>query len=78
MERICEVCGKPLTAGMTDDLGSFYCCEDCFEKYMDRTYGRNGWRETEDDGIGGYYEAMGESKWEREGTGIYYTEWEDE
>lgn len=78
--RLCEICGKPVHAGMTDDCGSFYVHEECFKEYMDRIFGEGKWRETEDDGEGGFYEAYyeslkGEKTWH--GTSIYYTEWEE-
>lgn len=82
-ERICEVCGKPVIAGMTNDSGDFYCHEECFEKYMDDTYGKHRWMQVNDDGENGYYVAYGvtatDSKIETAifGTGIYYTEWEE-
>lgn len=77
MERTCEVCGKPMTAGMTVDSGFYYCCEDCFPKDMDATYGPGNWKAVEDDGWDGYYMVRREDgTWE--GTGIYYTEWEEE
>ena len=78
-ERTCDVCGKPLTAGMTDGGGFFYCCPECFPKYMDDTFGKDDWKATEDDdddGCGGYYVVKADDgRWE--GTGIFYTEWED-
>lgn len=76
MARICDMCGKEISDGMTDDQGSFYCCQECFTAYMNRDCGEDGWRDVEDDGCGGYYEVRGEDgKWY--GTGIYWTEWED-
>jgi len=75
--RICSVCGRPVYAGMTNADGSFYVHEECFETYMNETYG--AWFEVDDDGCGGYY--MGCEREEPIGpyaTGIFYTEWEDE
>lgn len=61
--------------GMTDLL-DFYCCEDCFESYMDELYGKGNWRMVEDDLCDGYYETFYNGEWA--GTGIFYTEWEDD
>ena len=77
-ERTCIVCGKPLTAGMTDGCGFFYCCPECFPKYMDDTFGKGNWKATEhdDDGCGGYYVVKDDDgHWE--GTGFFYTDWDD-
>jgi len=70
--RICMVCGKPMNDGMTD-LERFYCHEECFEQAMADEFGQ--WREVEDDGCDGYYQAYDarEDRWF--GTGIFYTEW---
>ncbi len=81
MPRTCEVCGKEMYGGMTDDYGDLYVCEECFENYMDMRFGKGKWKSTEDpdeeDGCGGFYLTVDdEGKWE--GTGIYYTEWEDD
>ena len=65
--RICDDCGKVIFKGFTDDDGSFYNCEECFNK--------TDYTAVDDDGYGGFYlDAYGEA------TGIYYTEWyvEDE
>ena len=76
--RICEICGKPVTAGMTDEVGSFYCHEECFEEYMDKTYGKHRWMELgngEEDEYGGYYIVTSDVVGGHEGTGIFYTDW---
>ena len=80
MIRICAVCGKPVTAGMTDVDGNFYVHEgDCFEKYMDDNFGKHRWMEIVDDFEGGYYIASDDSTAAGYyGTGIFYTEWKDE
>lgn len=79
MERICVVCGKPVTTGMTDQEESFYTHEGkCFEKFMDRTYGKHCWMEINDDGENGYYICKDDNVVGGYlGTGIFYTEWED-
>ena len=41
---------------------------------MDKKYGKNKWRETDDDGCEGYYEYLENDNWY--GTGIFWTEWE--
>lgn len=75
-DRICEVCGKPVIAGMTNDSGDFYCHKECFEKYMDDTYGKHRWMQINDDYNGGYYLASDDNlAGGFYGTGIYYTEW---
>ena len=70
--RICDVCGKPMDAGMTD-LDGFYCHEECFEEAMADRFGE--WREVEDDGYDGYYEWYDVRDQTWNGTGIFYTEW---
>ena len=80
--RICEICGKKVIAGMTNDCVDFYVHEGkCFEKYMDKTYGKHKWMELgggEEDGEGGYYIYSEDCAGGYMGTGIYYTEWEEE
>lgn len=80
--RICEVCGRAMTKGMTDDFGTFYAHEGkCFNKYMNRTYGKHRWMQlgaNETDGFGGYYIYTADVVGGFAGTGIYYTEWEEE
>lgn len=83
---LCSVCGKPVLRGMTTDDGDCHIHEDCFEKYMNEMYGKGKWKPIDefpnydysgDDGQGGYYVYLDEdNKWI--GTGIYYTEWEDD
>lgn len=75
-DRICAVCGKPVNAGYTNSDYDFFVHEECFETYMNESYGY--WFRVEDDGCGGYY--MGCEKDEPIGpyaTGIFYTEWEE-
>lgn len=82
MTRPCAICGKQVNAGMTDNAGSFYVHEDCFEEFMNNTFGIHGWMmlggEATDD-FGGYYLV---TDWDEKsgfrGTGIYYTEWEED
>lgn len=75
--RFCEVCGKPYDAGFIAGDGDWYCCEGCFEKTMNKDYGKGKWRETDDEGVnGGFYEYLDDNgKWED--TGIYWTDWND-
>ena len=73
--RFCEECGSPYNMGYTTDGGFWYCCEDCFERVMDKDYGKGKWRASEEVGEWeGWYEALNEDG-EWEDTGIYYTEW---
>lgn len=79
--RYCAHCGKPIECGMTTDDGDFYVHQDCFEEYMNKTYGKGNWKETEDneeDGAGGYYLVRDDENSEWYGSGIYYTEWYDD
>lgn len=73
MIRICNHCGKPMIEGMTD-LEDFYTHEGkCFVEEMNKRYGEDNWKETEDEGYyGGYYEANGDD------TGIFWTTWGDD
>lgn len=82
----CDVCGKPVLCGMTTDDGDFHVHENCFEKYMNNEYGKGKWKAIDkfpdydysgDDGYGGYYCYLDDNN-EWNGTGIYYTEWEDD
>lgn len=77
----CNVCGKPVIFGMTDDYyGGCHVHEECFDNYMNKTYGKGKWKPTEDgeeDEYGGYYLFLN-NKGEWEGTGIFYTEWDDD
>lgn len=78
--RPCAICGKNITktGGMTD--GEMYCCEgDCFQKYMDQTYGKNKWMPLgngEEDEYGGYYIHTADVVGGYQGTGIFWTMWE--
>ena len=79
--RYCTHCGKPIVCGMTTDDGDIYVHEECFEDYMNHTYGKGNWKETEndeDDGAGGYYLVRDDENSEWYGSGIYYTEWYDD
>ena len=82
MRHICNICGKPITCCMTNDNGSFYVCEgECFETYMDETYGKHKWMALgngEQDEYGGYYIAAENVAGGYIGTGIYYTEFDDD
>jgi len=80
--RICATCGKPIEFEcMTDDDGSFYTHEEkCFEEYMDKTYGKHRWMSLGggyEDEYGGYYIHTADVVGGYEGTGIYYTEFDD-
>lgn len=78
MIRKCTVCGKPIRDGMTNDGGDFYIHEECFEKYMDETYGKHKWMEINDDGAGGYYIYSNENVvGGYDATGAYYTDWSE-
>ncbi len=73
--RFCDHCGMPIDEGFMIDDGSFYSCEDCFESIMDKYYGKDKWRDTDDEGEwGGYYEWLkNDGTWED--TGIFWTQW---
>ena len=72
--RFCEECGKPMDEGFLIDDGSFYSCDDCFEEVMDKYYGKNKWRPTDEEGEwGGYYEYLDKDEWHD--TGIFWTQW---
>lgn len=73
--RFCDECGKPYDHGFMADGYSWYSCEDCFEKAMNRDFGKGEWRGTEEEGdCGGFYEYLNvDDTWED--TGIFYTEW---
>ena len=82
-ERRCIMCGRPVFAGMTNADGDFYVHGgECFEKYMDSVYGEHQWMMLGDDatdGEGGYYIVTDDDAEEGfSGTGIFYTEWEDD
>ncbi len=72
--RICDECGKLMQDGFCDMDGTLHICNDCFPNYMNKTYGKDMWKETEDDGCEGYYEYLENEAWH--GTGIFWTEWE--
>ncbi len=73
--RFCDVCGIPYDMGFIACDGDWYCCQSCFNESMDDAYGKDGWRESEDEGeYGGFYEFLNDNE-EWEDTGIFYTEW---
>ena len=72
--RVCDRCHKLIKDGFCDMDGGLHICNDCFRTYMNKTYGKDLWRETEDDGCEGYYEYYDADEWH--GTGIFWTEWE--
>ena len=80
-KRICAHCGKELgDEGYTDESG-FYCHYECFDDYMNKTYGEHGWMAVDGDGLNGYYVAYTQIEGDTYGivgTGIYYTWWGDE
>lgn len=81
MSRECVVCKKPVLKGMTD--GDFYCHDGgCFEEYMDSQFGKYRWMALGgdvEDAFGGYYIVADDYNGQGyRGTGIYYTEWDDE
>ena len=78
--RECDVCGKQIFTGFTDDWVDFYCCEECFQTYMNREYGEGNWKSTggEEEGEnGGFYAATADGGKTWFDTGAYWTEWED-
>ena len=80
--RRCEICGKKVTSGMTDEYGNFYTHDgQCFEKYMDKEYGKHCWMPlgfNEEDEYGGYYIVKADVPGGFDGTGIFYTDWEED
>lgn len=82
MPRTCNHCGKPITFScMTTDDGTLYVHEECFEDYMDKEYGKGKWMglgNGEEHGCGGFYIHTADVIGGFEGTGIYYTEYEEE
>ena len=81
--RKCNCCGKIMTRGFTDEC-DFYCCDNCFDDYMNEVFGQDKWKSTEydedendyeDDGFGGYYLYNYAGTWF--GTGIYWTKWDE-
>lgn len=82
-ERKCAICGQPVYSGMTNADGDFYAHEgDCFVQYMNQTYGECQWMPLGGgvtDEEGGYYIATdNESPNGFSGTGVYWTEWDEE
>ena len=72
--RFCEECGKPYDAGFMAGDGDWYCCEDCFDKAMNETYGKGKWKATKVEGpSGGYYACFDGKEWED--TGVFWTSW---
>lgn len=72
--RFCEECGVPFDAGFIAGDGDWYCCEECFDGAMNKTYGEGKWRPSKNEGEwGGWYEAFEVDEWVD--TSIYYTEW---
>lgn len=72
--RFCDRCHKPFDVGYTSEETNMYCCEECFDDYMDEVYGEGRWKEVDDDFCNGYYMYLDEdNNWN--GTGIYWTEW---
>ena len=79
--RYCDVCGMPMVAGMTNGCDLYVHEGKCFNKYMNRTYGKHRWMQLgggETDGYDGYYIHTADVVGGFLGTGIYYTEWEEE
>ena len=81
--KVCETCGKPITCGcITDGSGLWFLHEGkCFEKYMDKAYGKHKWMELGggyEDGYEGYYIVSSDAVGGYEGTGYYYTEYDEE
>lgn len=84
--RVCDICCRVVTRGYTDHEGTFYTHKGkCFRKYMNRTYGKHGWMKLKPDQngdditdeYGGYFIVAIPSEPGYEGTGIFYTEWEE-
>lgn len=73
--RICDVCNKRIHDGFTNMEGEFCCCDLCFYSFMDKRFGINDWRLTDDDGCDGFYEYKIEDSEEWAGTGIFWTQW---
>ena len=80
--RPCAICCKQVNAGMTNNAYDFYVHEGkCFEKHMDETYGKHKWMALgngEEDGYGGYYIYSADVAGGYDGTGIFYTEWDED
>jgi len=60
--------------GYTNMEGDIHVCNSCFSEYMNKRYGKDNWRQTENDGCEGFYQVFDTDKWY--GTGIFWTEWE--
>lgn len=72
--RICSCCNKRIYSGFTDE--DKYWCEECFEKYMNSTFGKENWRARSDMNIcGGFYDVKDTetNKWIP--LNLYWTEW---
>ena len=77
--RICDRCGSEMADGFLD--GDTHICEDCFEDYMDESFGKGKWMALgngEMDEYDGYYIHTADVVGGFEGTGIFWTEWYDE
>lgn len=42
-DTFCDVCGKRIRRGMTNESETFFTHSKCFSKYMDKEYGKNNW-----------------------------------
>ena len=77
----CDICGKKIHDGMTNDGGDFHVHEGkCFRKYMNKLYGKHKWMVLGGDATdeyGGYYIVSAEVPGGYEGTGIFYTTFDD-
>ena len=77
--RPCEICGRQVKAGMTNDSADFYVHKgSCFRKMMDSAYGKGYWMALgnyAEDQYGGHYITTADVPGGYEGTGIFYTEW---
>lgn len=73
--RICDHCGHPIDEelGFFMDGEGFSCHEQCFELYMDETYGKHKWMQVNDDGLDGYYIYSADVVGGYLGTGIFWT-----
>ena len=81
--RTCMACGEPMGCGMTDEGngmgGNFHAHEgECFDKAWADAFGPLRTCCEDGDGCGGYYMAYDAREGAWYGTGVYYTEWEDE
>ena len=72
----CIRCGKEITNGYVDEIEKIYICDECFEKYMNETYGKHMWMYVNDDGYGGHYLVSDDTMINGYlGVGIYRAEW---